>query len=215
MPRGWTLHDHVLLASRFLLNPKTVGACAPSSRALAGAMVDHIPTASPVTVSELGPGTGAFTGPLMAQLGRGSRLLAVEVDPVFTEALHRRWPSLDVACAPAEHLPALLEARGLHAVDHVVSGLPFVSLAAPVVERTLEALARSLRPGGTFTTFQYAHCYRWRTAAAFRRDVARALEAGEPTRRLVMANLPPAYVLRWQRGSAPEVLSSKHAPSAR
>jgi phospholipid N-methyltransferase len=104
-----------------------------------------------------------------------------------------------VACAAADQLPSLLEARGFGLVDHVISGLPFVSLPAPVVDRTLRALARSLRSGGTFTTFQYVHCFTWPSATTFRRAVARALEASEPTRRRVLANLPPAYVLRWQR----------------
>jgi phospholipid N-methyltransferase len=202
MPHGTSLQDRVLLVSRFLRHPRTVGAIAPSSRQLADAMVHHIPASVPLTVVELGPGTGAFTGPLLTHLAAGSRLLAVEIDPAFAAALQRRWPALDVACAPAEALPDLLEARGLGLADHVVSGLPFVSLPAPIVTRTLDALARSLRPGGTFTTFQYVHGYTWPPATAFRRAASRVLEAGDPTRRLVIANLPPAYVLRWLRGGA-------------
>ncbi len=195
-----SLQDHVLLVSRFLRNPRAVGAVAPSSRPLAAAMSDHIRSGMASRVIELGPGTGAFTSALLSSLADKSSLLAVEIDPVFASVLQRRWPDLDVACASAETLPALMSARGIGAVDHVISGLPFVSLPAPVVTRTLAAVSAVLRPGGTFTTFQYAHCYSWPSAQAFRREVSTVLGAGLPTRRLVVANAPPALVLRWTRG---------------
>ena len=49
------LREHMLMASRFLRSPRTVGAVSASSRALAEAMVAGIPTDRPVTVVELGP----------------------------------------------------------------------------------------------------------------------------------------------------------------
>lgn len=193
------LQDHVLLVSRFLRNPRTVGAFAPSSRLLAEAMSDHLVPHAASRVVELGPGTGAFTASLLSAMAERSHLLAVEIDPVFASALRRRWPDLDVACAAAETLPALMTARGGCQVDHIISGLPFVSLPAAIVTRTLQAVAATLRPGGTFTTFQYAHCYRWPSASAFRREVSHILGAPPPTTRLIVPNMPPAVVMRWTR----------------
>jgi phosphatidylethanolamine/phosphatidyl-N-methylethanolamine N-methyltransferase len=200
MPTAADFHDHVLLVSRFLRNPRTVGAFAPSSRPLAEAMSDHLDPGNASRVAELGPGTGAFTASLLSSMADKSKLLAVEIDPVFASALQRRWPDLDVACAAAETLPDLMAARGGVEVDHVISGLPFVTLPAAVVTRTLHAVAATLRPGGTFTTFQYAHCYTWPSASAFRKEVSAILGADAPTSRLIVPNVPPAVVLRWTRG---------------
>lgn len=190
----------MLLVSRFLRNPRTVGAFAPSSRPLAEAMSDHLELGKALRVVELGPGTGAFTSALLSSMAEGSSLLAVEIDPVFASALERRWPELDVACAAAETLPDLMAARGGVGVDHVISGLPFVTLPAAVVTRTLHAVAATLRSGGTFTTFQYAHCYTWPSAISFRKQVSAILGAKAPTSRLIVPNVPPAVVLRWTRG---------------
>ena len=198
--RETLLREHLMLVSRFVRNPRGVGAIAPSSQALAEAMVTSIDFARPVRVAELGPGMGAFTGLIQSRLVPGSRFLAVEIDEVFAGELRRRWPSIDVVNAAAEELPHLLEARGLDAVDHIVSGLPFVSLPAPVVDRTLRAVAASLRPGGTFVTFQYVHGFAWPTAVESRRLMARHLNAAEARTRLVVRNIPPAVVLTWTRG---------------
>ena len=54
-------------------------------------------------------------------------------------------------------------------VDHIVSGLPFVSLPQAMTQRMLASISNTLRPGGTFTTFQYLHGYRLPSAVAFRR----------------------------------------------
>jgi phospholipid N-methyltransferase len=196
MTNRW--QDRGLLLARFLRNPRAVGAILPSSRPLAEAMIEHLPLDTGVRIAELGPGTGAFTGPLIERRGSTTGLLAVEIDPVFASALRQRWPSLDVACAQAEDLPALLDARGVTTLDHVISGLPFVSLPAPVADRTLASVASSLEPGGTFTTFQYLHCFGWPTAVAFRKKVSEVLGGSGVTSRLVVANMPPAYVLRWR-----------------
>jgi phospholipid N-methyltransferase len=201
--RETILHEHLMLMSRFVRNPRMIGAIAPSSRALAEAMIGAIDFSRPVNVVELGPGMGAFTGLLQSRLAPGSRFVAVEIDPVFARELRARWPALDVANAAAEDLPRLLEARGLAAVDHVISGLPFVSLPAPVVQRTLKAVGASIRPGGTLTTFQYVHSFNWPTAVQSRRLIAQQLSAADPRTRLVIRNLPPAVVLTWTSEGRP------------
>ena len=64
----------------------------------------------------------------------------------------------------------------------------------------LEAVVSVLRPGGTFTTFQYVLGYPTPLASALRREMTARLGVGL-TRRLVMRNVPPAFVLTWQRPS--------------
>jgi len=53
-------------------------------------------------VLDVGAGTGALTGELVR---RGADVAAVEPSPEFCAALRERFPSLEVAEAPAEQLP--------------------------------------------------------------------------------------------------------------
>lgn len=196
---GSGLPEHVLIFTRFLRNPRTVGAVAPSSRALARAMVELLPSDRPVRLVELGPGTGALTGALADHLAPDSRFLAIELEPAFVRKIRQRWHNVDVVCASAERLEELVADRGLHPVDHIVSGLPFASLPKDMTRQILDGIEHTLRPGGTFTTFQYIYAYAWaRPAAAFRGEMTERM-GGPPAKRLVWRNLPPAFALTWTR----------------
>ncbi len=195
---GTGLRQHVLLFRRFLHSPRTVGALTASSRALASAMVMGLDLAHARRVVELGPGTGAFTGAIVDRLGPRTEFLAIDIEPAFVEQIQKRWPQVECVCASAEQLDALVSDRGMLPVDHVVSGLPFVSLPLPVTRQILASIAKVLRSNGTFTTFQYLHAYRWPSAVAFRRAMSEHL-GGPPHVRLVIRNLPPALVLTWHQ----------------
>jgi phospholipid N-methyltransferase len=195
---GTGIREHVLLLSRFLRSPRTVGAVTPSSRAVAEAMVSDLDFSRPSSIVELGPGTGALTGPIVERLGPHIDFLAVDIDPAFCEQIQRRWPRVDCVCGSAEQLDAILADRGRPAVDHILSGLPFVSLPVPVTRQILEIVVKVLRPGGTFTTFQYAHAYGMPAGASFRRSMSERMGA-EPHVTLVLKNLPPALVLTWRK----------------
>lgn len=186
------------MLGRFVRNPRRVGAVAPSSRALARALLSGLDLSGPVRLVELGPGTGVVTREIAARLGPDARCLAIDIDPGFVEGIRCRWPRVDAVCGSAADLPALAAAAGFDRVDHIISGLPFASLPAELTASILEAIAAVLPPGGTFTTFQYVHGYRTPLATAFRRDASARL-GGPPLRRRVMRNLPPAYVLGWSR----------------
>jgi phosphatidylethanolamine/phosphatidyl-N-methylethanolamine N-methyltransferase len=192
----------LLFLSRFLRNPRTVGAVLPSSVTLAHAVLDGLNLARGGAVVELGPGTGVFTREILRRLAGRGRYVGVDIDPAFVERLRRRWPTLDCVCASAADLPAVLAARGLARVDHIVSSLPFASLPASTSRRIVAAVGEALRPGGTFTTFQYAHAYGWPAARAFRRRMSARL-GGPPTARFVVRNVPPAVVLTWVHRAGP------------
>ena len=193
---GW--QDHLLFLGRFLRSPRTVGAIAPSSRWLAGRMIDGLDLGDGVRMAELGPGTGSFTTAIAARLPAGGRCLAVERDETFARRLDGRWPSIDCVADGAERLAALAGARDLLPLDHIVSGLPFASLPAVTTRIVMDAIRDTLRPGGTFTTFQYLHAYWLPPAVAFRRAMTERM-GGDMARTLVVGNLPPAFVLRWRR----------------
>jgi phosphatidylethanolamine/phosphatidyl-N-methylethanolamine N-methyltransferase len=202
--RGSRLGEHALLFSRFLKHPRTVGAVLPSSRALARAMVAAIEPGGGERIVELGPGTGSFTEAIVERMRGAGRLLVVELDPAFAARVRARWPSIDCACASAESLETLVAERDLAPVDHVVSGLPFASLPGTMTRRILDAITRTLRRGGTFTTFQYVHAYLMPPAISFRSEMSVRM-GGPPRRQLVLANLPPTWVFSWRAGQGTPV----------
>lgn len=188
----------MLIFSKFLKSPRTVGAVSPSSRALARMMVSSLPHDTPVSVVELGPGTGAFTGAIVDRIGPDARFLAVDIEPAFVEQIRKRWPSVECVCASAENLERLVRDRGIGPVDHIISGLPFASLPVGMTRQILEGIEHTLRPGGTFTTFQYVHGYRMPSGRLFRRQMSEIM-GGAPRRRLVLRNFPPTFILTWKR----------------
>jgi phospholipid N-methyltransferase len=100
--------------------------------------------------------------------------------------------------ASAEQLEALVKARDIAPVDHILSGLPFASLPPAMTDRILDGIEKTLRQGGTFTAFQYVHAYRLATSKRFRRDMSRRMGAS-PVTRLITRNFPPAFVMTWTR----------------
>jgi len=195
---GTGLREHVFLFRRFLRSPRTVGALTASSRALAEAMVDGLDLERPGCVVELGPGTGVFTAAIAERLGKDTRFLAVDIDPAFVQQIRKRWPAIECVCASAERLDELVTARGMFPVDHIVSGLPFVSLPPAMTREILASVATVLKPGGTFTTFQYLHGYGLPQAASFRRAMTARMGV-QPVTRLVVRNVPPAIVVTWRK----------------
>ena len=188
--------EHLVFLGALVRNPRSVGAIVPSSAQLARKIAEVVTPGS--RVIELGPGTGVVTRELLARTGRSGTILAVDTDRAFVEGIRRAWPEIDCACASAETLPILAAERGWTHVDHIVSGLPFAVLPADTTRLIIDGVDRLLRQGGTFTTFQYAHAFRFHAAAAFRRQMSARL-ACEPTSQFVVRNVPPALVLTWRR----------------
>jgi phosphatidylethanolamine/phosphatidyl-N-methylethanolamine N-methyltransferase len=197
---GNGVRDHVLIFRRFLKNPRTIGAVTPSGRALAQVMVANLPERTPARIVELGPGTGAFTGAIVDRVGTSGRFLAVDIEPEFVREIHQRFPRVECVQASAEQLESLVKARNISPVDHILSGLPFASLPPEMTRRILDGIENTLRPGGTFTAFQYVHAYRLANAKRFRHDMS-LLMGGPPVTRLVTKNFPPAFVMSWTRGA--------------
>ena len=195
---GTGLREHILMVSRFLRSPSTVGAVSASSRAMARMMVARIPVDRPVTVVELGPGTGAFTSAIVGRVAKGSRILAIELEQAFVDRVRQKLPTVDIVRASAVDLERLVAERHLAPVDHIVSGLPFASLPMDMTRQILDGIEHVLRPGGTFTTFQYLHGYGLRPGRTFRQEMSRRMGA-PPHRRLVLKNFPLAFILSWTR----------------
>ena len=193
-----SLREHLLIASKFLRNPRTVGAVSASSRTMAREMVRELPDDKAVHVVELGPGTGSFTRAIVERLAPGSRFVAIELDREFVDRLRPRWPSVEFVVGSAVELEQLVKKRHLQPVDHIVSGLPFASLPVDVSRKIMDGIQHTLRPGGTFSTFQYLHGYWMPPGRVFRREMSLRM-GGPPHRQLVLKNFPVAFILTWTR----------------
>lgn len=192
------LREHAHFLSAFLRDPFTTGAVAPSSRWLAARMVREAQLAGAQTVVELGPGTGAITRAIVRELEREALLVAVEFNPVFAAALARRFPRSRVLNASAERLPELLAEQGRSSADCILSSLPFAAFPRAQQERLLDAVARSLAPGGRFVTYAYIPAAWLVTGRSLRRLLASRFSRIQTTP-VVWRNLPPAFVYRCEK----------------
>ncbi|MER7703538.1 class I SAM-dependent methyltransferase [Kitasatospora sp. NPDC097605] len=163
---GWFFLSEALRTFRL------TGAVAPSGADLVNALV--VPAASrpdrPISVLEVGAGTGAVTRRLARVLRAGDRLHAVESNPRFVQRLRtdpelaRRGPELGLRVSECrvQDLPESRAAEsgagpddGSGRYDVIVSGLPFTNFEPVEVQRVLDLYLRLLVPGGELTYFSY------------------------------------------------------------
>lgn len=180
-----------------LRSPATVGAVAPSSPHLAARLAAVVPQAGEPVVIELGPGTGSVTAVIEHRLAGRGRHVAVEIDLVLAKYLRAEYPAVEVLVGDAAKLEQLLAEHQVPAADAVVSGLPWSLIDADEQRAIVEATARSLRPGGAFTTFAYLHALSMTRARQFRALLDEVFDEVLTTR-TVWWNVPPAvtYVCR-------------------
>ena len=105
------MSDSLRFIGRLITQPKTVGAIAPSSKALGRKMAAQIDVAGEGPILELGPGTGVATAALIARGAAPERITAIEYDPDFAQLIAQRFPKLKVINGDAFDLGTTLGAR--------------------------------------------------------------------------------------------------------
>lgn len=187
-----------------LRSPATMGAVAPSSSHLAARLAAVVPRVGEPVVVELGPGTGSVTSAIEHRLAGRGRHVAVEIDLVLARHLRTEYPDVEVLVGDAAELERLLAEHQVPAVDAVLSGLPWSLISADAQRAIVEATARTLRPGGSFTTLAYVHALGMTPARRFRGLLGEVFDEVLTTR-TVWRNLPPAvtYVCRRPRQVGP------------
>jgi phosphatidylethanolamine/phosphatidyl-N-methylethanolamine N-methyltransferase len=182
------MNDFALFARQLLRNPRQVSALAPSSRFLGQAMAEGL---GPQTgrVVEFGPGTGQLTRAILAAGVAPSDLTLFELDQDFVALLRRDFPGVTVHHLGADRAHEVVEAG----VGAVVSGLPLLSMPAPVCTAILGAAFRLLKPGAPYIQFTYGP--KAPVPSAILDRLGLRVEPG----RKVWANLPPAKVYRFYR----------------
>ncbi|SFK75280.1 Phospholipid N-methyltransferase [Streptosporangium canum] len=191
-------NDTTLFLGQWMRSPGTVGAVAPSSRRLAETVTTPVPRRGDPVIVELGPGTGAFTAEIQRRLGGRGHHMAVEINPRLADFLAARHPKVDVVVDDAARLPQLLEDRGFHKADAIVSGLPWAAFSEETQTRLMDAVTAIMDPNTAFTTFAYSFAKRLPPAQRFRQRLLDTFEE-VVVGRTVWGNLPPAFVYHARR----------------
>jgi phospholipid N-methyltransferase len=205
---GW-FHDQRVFWREFRREFHTTGAVLPSGRFLGRALARYVGTPSAGRrILEVGPGTGAVTSQIVERLGGDDRLDLVELNAEFVRRLGERFDSEEcfrkvahqsrVLHCPVEDLPPG------EPYDLVISGLPLNNFSVDDVERLLAAITALVRPGGTFSFFEYIAIRPARALVSGRTERARLRGIGQALARLlgtheirrdcVWPNIPPAWV---------------------
>lgn len=175
--------------ARMLRHPRIVGAIAPSSPALATAMLGAAqPFEGPVL--ELGAGTGVFSRALLRAGLAPRELYVVERLPEFAARLRAQLPEVQVLELDAAQLRP---AHFAHAPATVLSGLPLRAMGEAQIEGILRAVLDCCRPDLRFVQFSYG--WRCPVPASIRARLGLRAER----LRWVPWNLPPAWVWQLER----------------
>ncbi len=177
------LSDRLRFLQAFVAHPRQVGAVLPTSRRAVRDMLDLADVPGADLVVELGAGTGVQTGEILARLGPGARLLALEIDPRLARLLQERYddPRLQVVCDTAENLDEHLDGA---TADVLVCALPFTSLPPDLRRRILDRLPLALSRTGVMVLIQYSPLIEPELRKRF----------ASVRRRVSPVNIPPAFL---------------------
>lgn len=160
----------------------------PTSRWAVRDMLDMADLPGARIVAEIGAGTGAYTGEILARLNPEARFLAFEIDPNLAEVLSESFedPRLQTINDSAENIEEYLDGGK---VDVIVSAVPFTSLPKGPRESVLGAVAQALAPEGVLVQIQYSRVFQEELTQKF----------ASVRRRHQPLNVPPAFLYACRR----------------
>lgn len=177
----------------YIKNPRGIGAIAPSGKSLAEKMIDNIDFRNVKCVVEYGPGTGVFTEKILARVKSDTIVLLVEINKEFYNILknqYRHKKNVIIVNDSAENIDKILSENGIEKVNYIVSGLPFTSLPRNISSNILRKTSKIISDNAEFVTFQYSILKLNFLKKYF----------GKINYKIVLKNIPPAYVIRCQGG---------------
>jgi phospholipid N-methyltransferase len=190
------MNENLQFLQAFLKNPLKVGAITPSSPELARKMLEDVKPDAENVILELGVGTGAITKFIEEIVPDERSYFGLELNPDLAKSNHEKFPGLEIICGSACDMGAIYRESGFGKVSYIISCLPFVSLPSSVSEKIYQQIEEFMEAGCMFRTFQYAHGY-YTPAALKLREFMRDRYGKSKRSRLVVKNVPPAYVLTW------------------
>jgi len=145
--RGTFFSDCGNFISAFLRDPKSVGSVIPSSRFLTKAMTKYIDKKRyyPVSILEIGAGTGAITEKIIEKMNPEDRLDVIEIDSKLSNVLKQKfekYANVHVHCV------SILDWNPAYQYDYIVSALPFNSFDAQTVEVVLHKFKSMIKDKG-------------------------------------------------------------------
>ena len=153
--------ENLVFLREFLLEFKTTGACFPTSRWAAQALITPLraPGRGPKNILELGPGTGSVTLPLLKELRPGDHLTICEINPRFMKSLketlqqdphyQRVQNQISFFLGAAQDLPSD------RVYDIIVCALPFVNFDLETVQSIFRKLREISSPDSLMTYYEY------------------------------------------------------------
>ena len=151
LKNGWA--DNLRFLRALIARPRSIGAIAPSSPALAEAIARQIdPQIGPVL--EVGPGTGVITEAILARGVTPERLTLLEYDEDMAQHLAARYRRARVIQGDAFDLDRAL---GMNHVTFgaIVSGVPLLNHSIPRRQAFMQGLLKRLMPGAPLIQFSY------------------------------------------------------------
>ena len=155
------IKENLLFIREFLLEFKTTGACLPTSRWAAQALIAPLKAENrqPKQILELGPGTGSVTIPIVEAMQPGDSLTICEINPRFMKALKdklaenpsfiRIQDQVHFFEGPAQDLPETIR------FDIVVCALPFLNFDLGTVQEIFAKLRKISSPDTLMTYYEY------------------------------------------------------------
>lgn len=155
------LKENLVFLREFLLEFKTTGACFPTSKWAAHALITPLrePNRAPKRILELGPGTGSVTIPLIREMQPGDHLTICEINPRFMKALKEtleREEAFRAKRTQVEFFEGAAQEIPIDApYDVIVCALPFLNFDLPTVKEIFARLRLISTPQTLMTYYEY------------------------------------------------------------
>ncbi|MCX6961211.1 MAG: SAM-dependent methyltransferase, partial [Verrucomicrobia bacterium] len=104
------------------------------------------------SVIELGPGSGAFTGHILASLPSGAHFAAIEKCPILAKEVSGKFPDARIIEGCATRLSDHLNSEKIPRPNAILSGLPWAIFDQKLQNSILSEIHSTLADGGVFST---------------------------------------------------------------
>ncbi len=141
----------------------------------------------PVSILELGPGTGTFTERILPHLRDDDRFDAVELNTYFYKILRRRFKSNNILKI---HHQDFLTFQSENKYDFVISSLPYEGIPSKVTRKMWEHKLSLCNPDAYIIYYKYVNFNQFRSR--FEKQMVRNYCEDK---KLVFLNMPPARLL--------------------
>jgi phospholipid N-methyltransferase len=152
---GSSLSETIVFLSRFIAQPQSVGAVAPSSQRLAVGLSAYIQSSLIGTsrrLLEVGAGTGSVTQEIIKRLGDEDILDIVELDPQMAAGLREKYSHFSNITVFSG---SITDWHPAYTYSYVVVGIPFNALPFSLVQQIWTHILQLVAPGGILSYFAY------------------------------------------------------------